>query len=472
MIYRNFFIVILAFFSLNTFGQEIPAEVETEIQRRTQLEINPSMSIGLLLPGGETRFYNYGKLDDSGKKADSLTFYEIGSITKTFTAYLAKEYLQEDLNTSLAFFFPEIKNKALQNTKIFQLRNHTSGVPRLSDNFSPANWADPYQDYSNEKLNTELEDLKFVADSLKSWSYSNFGYGILGRTIEKKTGKDFESLMGDFLDEAGLKKTVFDHSSLKDAELATPTNIGIKNFYWHLNGPSKYAGALISNTSDLIEYLKFQKRNNEIFSSELISEAIPTGIRNMGHGELYFKEGWFIMKPEPGTEILIHNGGTGGFTSFTGYNKSTGTGVVILSNSVSLNDDIGLKLIYPEFNLNRPQRSIAYDLAEFIEMGKTEDLLSRYKNMKNEGKLVKIVDIYWLERLNYGKGNWEVSDQLSDIMVLELPEDWEVWDIKGQNKERLQDYESAAEAYQKALGLAPDNAQLQRKIEKVEKQLN
>ncbi|MCH4823285.1 serine hydrolase [Gramella lutea] len=471
MKFKNIVNLLFIFCGLLVSAQDLPEEIQQEIIRRTELEINPGISLGILLPSGETMYYNFGEINDSGKKPDSLTLYEIGSITKTFTAFLVRQHLVEYLDTSLSHFFPEVENHALENIKISELRNHTSGVPRLSNEFSPQDWSDPYNDYSKEKLLSELQTLEFIPDSLKTWSYSNFGYGILGRAMEKKTGKDFERLMGELLKKAGLKNTYLDHS-VGEENIAQPTNLGLRNKFWHFNGPSRYAGALISNTHDLLNYLKFRKENNDIFKPGTIHNTIPTGIKNLGNSELNFKDGWFVMKPGRNSEILIHNGGTGGFTSFIGYNKNNQTGVVILSNSGKLNDDIGLKLMLPGFPLKKPERTIAYELADLIESGKTENLVDAYVSLKAEGFPINIVNIYWLERLNFGNENWQVSDQLSDIMVEELPEDWEVWDIKGQNYESLTMYEKAEEAYQKALELNPKKRTLKLKIERNRRKAN
>lgn len=66
----------------------------------------------------------------------------------------------------------------------------------------------------------------------------------------------------------------------------------------------------------------------------------------------------------------------------------------------------------------------------------------------------------------YGQGNYSISNQLSDIMVEVLPEDWEVHDIKGQNLEQLEDYNNAITAYEKALSLNPENELLKEKIKR------
>ncbi|MEM9981029.1 MAG: tetratricopeptide repeat protein [Bacteroidota bacterium] len=127
-------------------------------------------------------------------------------------------------------------------------------------------------------------------------------------------------------------------------------------------------------------------------------------------------------------------------------------------------DDIGLKLIYPAFKLKHPERTIAYELADSIEKGSIKDLVRKYEKLKNENYPDNILNIYWLERYFFGQENYTVSNQLSDIMVKVLPDDWEVMDIKGQKFERLKRYREAAEAYQKALDLNPNQALLKEKI--------
>ena len=448
-----------------SFGQEISNELSREIQRRIRLEINPSISIGLLLPNGETKFYNYGQYSKrNGETADSLTLYEIGSITKTFTATLINRYLKDALGTSLSNVFSNVDNPNLERITLSDLRNHAAGVPRLSKQFSPEDWSDPFNGYSNDLLKIELQSL--TPDTSETWSYSNFGYGILGRALEVTTNQTFDDLMGKLLREAGMTNTFLKISSNQSQKLAEPTNVGTANSHWNFTGPSRYAGGLVSCTRDLLYYLKYQKETNPLFGSDSLESLIQTGVPNLGEDQLFYRDGWFVLRPESNTSVLLHNGGTGGFISFIGYNKNTDVGVVVLSNSVSIVDDIGLKIVYPAFELNQPERTIAYELADAIDEGKTEGLTGLYDQLKKAGYPDNIIDIYWLERYFFGKENYSVSNQLSDLMVEALPEDWEVMDIKGQNLEGLARYQEAKEAYEKALKLNPDNKLLREKIKR------
>ena len=184
---KYIYCLLLTIISTDLFGQEIPEKLEGEINRRVKLEINPSFSIGILLPDGTTKYYGYGYYDDNKKQPDSSTLYEIGSVTKTFTATLSSIYLKDSFNMPLSSFFVEIENQKLDSITAYELVNHIAGVPRLSDQFSPQNWSDPFNGYSNEILQKELQDLNPY--SSKTWLYSNFGYSILGRAIEITSNK-------------------------------------------------------------------------------------------------------------------------------------------------------------------------------------------------------------------------------------------------------------------------------------------
>ncbi|MEL4456483.1 serine hydrolase [Lutimonas vermicola] len=461
---KYIYCVLLILISNNLVGQVITEELESEIKRRVELEINPSFSIGILLPDGTTEFYGYGYFDNNKKQPDSLTLYEIGSVTKTFTANLASIYLKDSLKKPLSAFFIDIENPKLDSITPYDLLNHIAGVPRLSNQFSPHNWLNPFNGYSNEILKEELQDLN--PDTSNFWSYSNFGYSILGRTIEKVSGKTYDNLMGGLLHDIGMDNTLLSVPTEENQKIAQPTNIGTSNSNWDFTGPSRYAGGLVSNTRDLLSYLMYQKQNNPLFISDSLQKPFQTRVPDLGKDKLFYQEGWFVLKPDSTTKILLHNGGTGGFISFVGYNRNTELGVVVLSNSVNVVDDLGINILYPTFKLNRPERTIAYELADDIDAGNKDSIVSIFDNLKSKNYPNNIIDIYWLERYHFGKGNYSISTQLSDIMVQELPEDWEVYDLKGQNLEQLKDYKNAILAYKKALKLNPEMEILNDKIKR------
>jgi len=69
--------------------------------------------------------------------------------------------------------------------------------------------------------------------------------------------------------------------------------------------------------------------------------------------------GWHIRQAPDGRRIVWHNGGTGGYHSWAGYDPTRRVGVVVLTNSTENIDDIGLKLLDPTRRLAPPLTAIA-----------------------------------------------------------------------------------------------------------------
>ena len=97
----------------------------------------PGISIGLINEN-ETKFFNYGELKkESGIEPSSDTLYEIGSMTKTFTAILTVKLQEEgqlSLNEPITKYLPEFVGTDFDKNKItlFHLITHTSGIVEVS----------------------------------------------------------------------------------------------------------------------------------------------------------------------------------------------------------------------------------------------------------------------------------------------------------------------------------------------------
>ena len=271
-------------------AQTVSNEVAAEIERRVDNRINPSIAIGVVLPNGQVRYYNYGQIDhESARIPDSTTIYEIGSVTKTLTAMLVRRHLSDVLDNSLALWFPENSNANLDRITSRDLLFHTGGLPQLSEQFSPSDWTDPYNGYSDSLLDAELRSLQ--PDSSKQWSYSNLGYAVLGRIVERVTRDSLETLMGGLLSDMKMEHTRVGLPPTAKANVARPYNMGVPNANWNFTGPSRYAGGLSSCTSDLVTYLRYQQQQNPLFSSDSLPALVQTGISDLGEGKLFYAGG-------------------------------------------------------------------------------------------------------------------------------------------------------------------------------------
>ena len=145
--------------SMSANGGPLPERVEKAARERIATGTNQTLVFGLV-DGERSAIVVFGKLDD-GTAPDGDTVYEIGSITKTFTAaLLAREVLagRLTLETPVSRLPPdfEIPSRGGHEITLGELGTQHSGLPRLPSNLSPQNAANPYADYDATKLKAFL----------------------------------------------------------------------------------------------------------------------------------------------------------------------------------------------------------------------------------------------------------------------------------------------------------------------------
>lgn len=449
----------------------LPTTVTQEIERRISEGLNECVSIGILSSDGSKRYYHFQDPKDTTELSEKSLF-EIGSLTKTFTAYLAQQMLDEKGST-LGQIWPEKElHPSVSGTSWGELLNHTSEFPRLPVSFNPANWANPFADYSLSKWEQQLGEL--TVDTNGIWAYSNFGYATLGQLICTVSEDSYEQLMTSLLSNAAMENTYLSHKELQGKNDLSPHHLDIPFDHWEFSGPSRFAGGLISCTQDLLSYMEFQRKSNPIFSGEDLENEVPTGIPylNVEAGYLSHVQGWFLFQPDKNKSFLLHNGGTGGFTSFLAFDLQTQSAVVVLSNAMTLVDDLGLAILDSNISLLHPEPTLAMVLAKEIHNQAEVDIHERYEALIADGLQEDVLGIYWLERLYFGRKKYKTSGPLSEILVENIPEDWEAQFIRGQNLEALKDYDQAIKHYQKASSLYPKHPLVHHALDRCYAQLN
>lgn len=159
--------------------------------------------VGLVDEHG-SRVVSYGKMDNgTDQKIDGDTLFEIGSVTKTFTALLLAdmvEHGQMKLDDPVAKYLPMAVSVPTRHGKeitLIQLATHTSGLPREPDNFDSRVPDNPCAGYSIQELFAFLSSYKLTRDPGERFEYSNPGVAILAQAIALKAGTDYESLVVD-----------------------------------------------------------------------------------------------------------------------------------------------------------------------------------------------------------------------------------------------------------------------------------
>lgn len=324
--------------------------------------------IGVIEPHGH-RVISYGNLENGDKRRlDGDSIFEIGSITKVFTALLAAEMAQDGelkLDDPIAKYLPasvKIPERNGRQITIVDLATHTSGLPRMPANFRPKDPENPYEDYSLDALYSFLSSYELHRDIGIKFEYSNLGFGLLGIGLAQRVGMDYEKLVVTRIcDPLGMNSTRITLSESMRQRLAVGHSADlVKASVWDIPTLAG-AGALRSSANDLLAFLAGVMGNSSNPRTMGLAAAQKLAVsvsRPTGQPFIDVGLGWTI-DTRGGAEIIWKNGGTGGYRTFIGYSPKTDVGIVALSNAATKDgvDDIGLHLLDARYPLSVPEGS-------------------------------------------------------------------------------------------------------------------
>ena len=322
-------------------------------------------SVGIVVgvaESGGCRIVPYGKVaKDGGPEPDGTSMFEIGSTTKVFTALLLADMVcrgEVALSDPAARYLPgRVRMPQYGNRQItlLDLANHTSGLPRLPSNLKPRDLANPYADYSVEQLYDFLSSYELTREAGSRYEYSNLGAGLLGHILGRHAGMDYESLVRlRICEPLSMDSTRITLSPEMQRRAATGHDSALNPVpRWDVPTLAG-AGALRATADDLIVFLSATLGLTDSPLSEAMS-LLTTVRRPTGTTGLDIGLGWHISSHQ-GAEVMWHNGGTGGFRSYMGYDMKNRVGIVALSNASTSTgvDDIARHLLCPEMPLAQP----------------------------------------------------------------------------------------------------------------------
>jgi CubicO group peptidase (beta-lactamase class C family) len=286
------------------------------------------------------------------RKLDGGTLFEIGSVTKVFTALLLAEAVargEVSLADPVAKYLPNTVRVPERNGRVItvqDLSTHMSGLPRLPTNLTPKDANDPYADYTVAQMYAFLSDYSLPRDIGSQFEYSNFGAGLLGHALSLRAGTTYETLVRTrILEPLGMTSTTITLSPSAKTNMAIGHNAALEPVAnWELSTLAG-AGALRSNANDMLKFIRAVLGQAPSPLAPAMA-AMMKERRSAGAPTMEIGLGWMVLKAL-GPDLIWHNGGTGGYRSFLGYNPATGVGVVVLSNTSTPAgvDDIGFHLL-------------------------------------------------------------------------------------------------------------------------------
>ena len=380
-------VVLFVLTSALTQAQPTDAQIKEILTQRTDVD---KQAVGLavvIANGDQVRIVMQGfQALDKAVPISADTLFEIGSITKTFTALLLADMVikgELKLDDPVEKWLPQGLAVGLNGLKLrdhtgapirlIDLATHRSGLPRLPDNMPNATRFDPYVDYREQQLLVYLKSREALVetDAGKTtkkrdevYAYSNLGFGLLGYVLARAANMPYDELLQKrMLTPLGLTSTYLniprgDRSRYSDGHYVENGTTLKQAKHWRFDVIAP-AGALLMSAKDMGRYA--QAASGAVDTP--LKAAFTLAQKRYGEG-MGAKNpqglGW-ILATLNDRAIVNHDGGTGGFSSTLWVDPERKSAVAVLSNAARPVTDIGLHLLEPSIPLANlaPMRATA-----------------------------------------------------------------------------------------------------------------
>jgi CubicO group peptidase (beta-lactamase class C family) len=316
-------------------------------------ETGGGVTIGVV-QHGERRIFSYGTA-----KPDSV--FEIGSITKTYTATILAQMVEQGkvkLDEPVRELLPPgtvAKPASGAEIRLLDLSDQHSGLPRMPDNFHPADPSNPYADYDAKLLYAFLAKQGVALPANAPFGYSNLGVGLLGQALADRAGVSYSRLLQDeVLTPLSMHDTTIVMTPALQARFLQGHDGEHKPAHaWDLDALAG-AGGIRSTAADMLNYLEAQLHPDKLPAAALAAangRTLPAAIKmtheiraEAGPG-MHIALNWFRYDA---TGSYWHNGGTGGFSSYAIFNPEKDFAVIVLSCTApdgnSFTDKLGMHI--------------------------------------------------------------------------------------------------------------------------------
>lgn len=348
------------------------ARVKEILTQRIETDKQAVGMAAVVVEGDQVRIVTHGaKALDAADAITADTLFEVGSITKTFTALLLADMVvkgEVKLDDPVEKWLPQglglrgglkLRDHTGAPIRLVDLATHRSGLARMPDNMPNGTRADPYVDYREQQLLIYLKDRETLveADGGKTtkkrdeaYVYSNLGYGLLGYVLARAADTSYADLLQKrVLTPLGLNATYLDiprgatplysNGHYLDREGALK---GHKHWRFDVLAP---CGALIMSARDMARYA--QAASGAVDTPLKPAFALAQQKYGDGMSAMNAQGLAWILAPLNGRTVFSHDGMTGGFTSSLWVDPERKSAVAVLSNASNPVTDIALHLIEP-----------------------------------------------------------------------------------------------------------------------------
>jgi serine-type D-Ala-D-Ala carboxypeptidase/endopeptidase len=328
---------------------------DSAVRAILQERVQSKRSVGIVLATlekGKSPVIVAAGTSGSSAPLDGNSVFEIGSVSKVFTTALLADMVRRgevSLDDPIAKYLPStvrVPSRGGKQITLFDLATQSSGLPRLPTNLKPASMANPYADYTVQQMYDFLSGYELPRDIGSKFEYSNFGMGLLGHVLALRAHKTYDALLTErILQPLGMRDTRIVLTPAMQSRLATGHD-GSGNPVANWDIPTLAgAGAIRSTANDMAKFLAANLDSTAGQVAMALAHAHGP-FRDAGTPAMRVGLAWLTLTAF-GAPIIWHNGETGGYHSFVGFDPANARGVVVLSNSNNSIDDIGLHILNP-----------------------------------------------------------------------------------------------------------------------------
>ncbi len=371
----------------------IPDDIKAAARQHVDNGDTPALAIGVIADNKQEFFFVGRRSSDDDGPINEDTVFEIGSITKVFTAILLADAVERGvvgLDDPVQNLLPngvQVPQRDGKSITLLDLANHRSALPRIPSNIIP-DPRNPYAPYTADMMYAFLKDYSLPRDIGGQYEYSNLAFGLLGHALSLQAERSYEDLVLDRICKPlGLKSTRISLTRRMTKRLAHGHTRSIDTPVpnWDFDCLAG-CGAIRSTAGDMLKFLAASMELNEGPLQAAMKRA-QTGRHAAGPG-MAVALGWHVLDRH-GVEVIWHNGGTGGYHSFCGFDRENKRAIVVLANSTLDIDDLGLHFLAKDYELKKIHRTVELaaekldDYLGFYEMqaGRVFEVTKREKKL-------------------------------------------------------------------------------------------
>lgn len=344
--------ILLLTVSVQAQNKSLNKLIHNVVRMGVDYEETPGLVIGVI-DRDSSYVFSFGETErGNSQKPDGNTLYEIGSVTKVFTAALLPLLEKEGvLNTedAVSEYFEDLSHLEYKekDLSLRDLATHSSGLPRLPHNLgSKEKEAEqPYAHYTQQDLMQFLGKYQLTKPIGQKYAYSHTGYALLGETLGKATGEQYSSLLENYLFKPlAMNDTRIHLSDSQQERLAQGYSLVKAVPNWKFQSFESAFG-LKSSVNDLLKWLSMHLGDtNEDLENILKANCVEQ--LDTETVDVYMATGWHILRLNKRfPDVLVHSGVTNGHTAYISFVKETHTAVVVLGNSKKSLSELGLTIL-------------------------------------------------------------------------------------------------------------------------------